>query len=161
MPFQELTDGGHFENLGIYELIRRRLRLILVCDAGQDAGFQFQDLQVALRRIEEDFGARIEFHAKSNQSTPDQALPTYSIEDLMPEDAPHTYPRKLEIAKRGFAIGDVYYASDLDEQANRVKTPNRRGSFISRPRSYQLPLILRGYKGREILPGSVDRRPVF
>jgi hypothetical protein len=133
--FQELTDGGHFENLGIYELIRRRLRLILVCDAGQDAGFQFQDLQVALRRIEEDFGARIEFHTKSNQSTSDEAPPTYAIEDLMPEEAQHTYRRKLEIATRSFAVADVYYASDLDEHGHRVTASTRRGSSISRPRS--------------------------
>ena len=33
-----LSDGGHFENLGVYELVRRRCRLIIACDAGQDGG---------------------------------------------------------------------------------------------------------------------------
>ena len=28
-----LSDGGHFENLGLYELVRRRCRFIIVCDA--------------------------------------------------------------------------------------------------------------------------------
>ena len=149
-PFQELTDGGHFENLGIYELIRRRARLILVCDAGQDGGFQFQDLQVALRRIEEDFGARIEFHAKSNQSTPDQARPTYPIEGLIPEDASHTYPRMLQIAKRGFAVGDVYYAADLDEHGEpRQRVDPARIIYLKATIIDELPLILRGYKARE------------
>ena len=31
-----LSDGGHFENLGIYEMVRRRCRLIVVSDAGRD-----------------------------------------------------------------------------------------------------------------------------
>ena len=31
-----LSDGGHFENLGVYELIRRRCRHIVLCDAGAD-----------------------------------------------------------------------------------------------------------------------------
>ena len=31
-----LSDGGHFENLGVYELVRRRCRFIIACDAGQD-----------------------------------------------------------------------------------------------------------------------------
>ena len=32
--FVELSDGGHFENLGLYELVRRRCGLIIVCDGG-------------------------------------------------------------------------------------------------------------------------------
>ena len=31
-----LSDGGHFDNSGVYELIRRRCRYIVVCDAGAD-----------------------------------------------------------------------------------------------------------------------------
>ena len=36
--FIELSDGGHFDNLGVYELIRRRCGLIVVCDGGEDPG---------------------------------------------------------------------------------------------------------------------------
>ena len=32
-----LSDGGHFENLGLYEMVRRRCRIIVVSDAGQDS----------------------------------------------------------------------------------------------------------------------------
>ena len=31
--FVYLSDGGHFEGLGIYELVRRRCRFIVACDA--------------------------------------------------------------------------------------------------------------------------------
>ena len=34
-----LSDGGHFENLGLYEMVRRRCRFIVVLDAGCDPDF--------------------------------------------------------------------------------------------------------------------------
>ena len=34
--FLYLSDGGHFENLGIYELVRRRCAVVVACDAGCD-----------------------------------------------------------------------------------------------------------------------------
>jgi hypothetical protein len=55
-----LTDGGHFENLGIYELVRRRCRLILASDAGCDPEHGFSDLANAIRRCWTDFGVHID-----------------------------------------------------------------------------------------------------
>ena len=55
-----LSDGGHFENLGVYELVRRRCRFIVVCDAGADRRFSFWDLGSLVRKCREDFGVRIE-----------------------------------------------------------------------------------------------------
>lgn len=55
-----LSDGGHFENLGIYELVRRRVPLIIACDAGQDGGFTFGDLGKAIEKCRRDFGAEID-----------------------------------------------------------------------------------------------------
>lgn len=54
-----LSDGGHFENLGLYELVRRHCRYILVSDCGADPGSAFSDVGNALRRIREDFGLDI------------------------------------------------------------------------------------------------------
>ena len=56
-----LSDGGHFENLGIYEMVRRRCRFILVSDAGQDLNCHFEDLGNAVRKIRIDLGVPIEF----------------------------------------------------------------------------------------------------
>jgi hypothetical protein len=56
-----LSDGGHFENLGIYEMIRRRCRYILVIDAGQDADGKFEDLGDAVRKVRIDFDVDIAF----------------------------------------------------------------------------------------------------
>ena len=55
-----LSDGGHFENLGLYELVRRRCRFIVACDAGQDGQVTFEDLGNAIERCRADFGVDIE-----------------------------------------------------------------------------------------------------
>ncbi len=56
-----LSDGGHFENLGLYEMVMRRCRLILVLDSGCDPQFTFEDLGNAVRKIRIDMGISIEF----------------------------------------------------------------------------------------------------
>jgi len=60
-PYVYLSDGGHFENLGLYEMVRRRCRLIVVSDAGCDPDFTFEDLGNAVRKIRLDLGVSITF----------------------------------------------------------------------------------------------------
>ena len=59
-----LSDGGHFENLGIYELVRRRCRFIVACDAGMDPGFEFEDLGNAIRKCQVDLGVTIDLDTR-------------------------------------------------------------------------------------------------
>jgi predicted acylesterase/phospholipase RssA len=61
--FVYLSDGGHFDNLGIYELVRRRCRFIMVVDAGCDTGFEFEDLGNAIRKCKIDMGVSIDIDA--------------------------------------------------------------------------------------------------
>jgi hypothetical protein len=56
-----LSDGGHFENMGGYELIRRRLARILLVDAEADPRYTFEGLANLLRKARLDFGAEITF----------------------------------------------------------------------------------------------------
>jgi hypothetical protein len=56
-----LSDGGHFENLGLYEMVRRRCRYIIVSDAGGDPQFLFEDLANAVRKVAIDLGVHISF----------------------------------------------------------------------------------------------------
>jgi hypothetical protein len=56
-----LSDGGHFDNLGLYEMVSRRCRFILVSDAGSDPAGAFEDLGNAVRKIWIDLGVRVEF----------------------------------------------------------------------------------------------------
>ena len=54
-----LSDGAHFENLAIYELIKRRCRLIVACDCGEDGGYGFGDLMSAIEKSRTDFGVDV------------------------------------------------------------------------------------------------------
>ena len=60
-PYVLLSDGGHFDNLGLYEMIRRRCRYIVLSDAGCDGTYAFADLANAVRKIRIDFGIDIVF----------------------------------------------------------------------------------------------------
>ena len=60
-PYVYLSDGGHFENLGLYEMVLRRCHWIVVSDAGCDPHAAFEDLGNAMRRIRVDFGIPIVF----------------------------------------------------------------------------------------------------
>jgi hypothetical protein len=67
-----LSDGGHFENLGVYELVRRRCGLIIACDAGQDGAVTFEDLGNAIERCRADFGVDIEIDLANLRPGPDR-----------------------------------------------------------------------------------------
>ncbi len=54
-----LSDGGHFENLGLYEMVLRRCKIIVVVDGGADPTYEFEDLGNAIRKIRVDFGISI------------------------------------------------------------------------------------------------------
>jgi hypothetical protein len=90
-PYVYLSDGGHFENLGLYEMVLRRCRYIVVSDAGQDGDFAFEDLGNAMAKIRIDLGIPIEFErlpmrarrdlrGKSYDSSPDHArFPYFAV----------------------------------------------------------------------------------
>lgn len=58
--FIELSDGGHFDNLGIYELVRRETDLMIVVDAEEDPTTAMAALVSVCQRVREDFEADIE-----------------------------------------------------------------------------------------------------
>lgn len=55
-----LSDGGHFENLGLYEMVLRRCHTIIVVDGSADPDYSFEDLAGAFRKIYIDSGIPIE-----------------------------------------------------------------------------------------------------
>jgi hypothetical protein len=59
--FIYLSDGGHFENLGLYEMVRRRCHTIVVSDAGADPTCTLEDLGNAVRKIAIDLDVKIVF----------------------------------------------------------------------------------------------------
>ncbi len=57
-----LTDGGHFENTGVYPLLKREIPLIVVADCGADPEFIFDDLENLVRKAHIDYAAAINFY---------------------------------------------------------------------------------------------------
>jgi hypothetical protein len=104
-PYVYLSDGGHFENLGLYEMVRRRCRYVVVCDAGQDKSFAFEDLGNAIRKIRIDFGIPIEI-------------------------ADHRiFPRKEKQSGKYCAIGTIGY-SQVDFLDDARTRPSPDGTLI-------------------------------
>jgi hypothetical protein len=60
-PYIYLSDGGHFENLGLYEMVRRRCRYIVALDGGSDPQYQYAELGNTLRKIRIDMKIPIDF----------------------------------------------------------------------------------------------------
>jgi hypothetical protein len=70
-----LSDGGHFDNMGLYELVRRRCYRIVICDAEQDEKYVFEGLGMTIRKCRIDFGVEITLddmeHLRHNLKTGD------------------------------------------------------------------------------------------
>jgi hypothetical protein len=94
--FIELTDGGHFENLGLYELVRRKLSTILIVDGEADPSVSLSSLVSATRRIEQDFGATLCFPPGKG---PERLM-------MYPEKG---YPSGLKYAQAPFVVGTITY----------------------------------------------------
>jgi hypothetical protein len=96
--FLSLSDGGHFEDCGLYELARRRLDVIMVCEAGADPDYTLSDLANAIERVRVDFGYRIEFPGE------------LGIAGLIPGSGDNMAGNDgIRLSKRGYAIGRIDY----------------------------------------------------
>ena len=60
LPFVNVSDGGHIENMGLYELLRRRCRYIVLIDGEADPQHSFGGLLNSIRMAKIDLGVRIE-----------------------------------------------------------------------------------------------------
>ncbi|MFA6901722.1 MAG: hypothetical protein WC236_01430 [Gallionellaceae bacterium] len=95
----QLSDGGHFENLGLYELVRRQLKLIIVCDGTADPNFGFEDLANAIEKVRADFGALILLDCANMEAlTPSSVIETGDAAD-----------KKVTYATRGYLVGRIIY----------------------------------------------------
>ena len=55
----DISDGGHFENLGVYELLRRECRLIIAGDGECDPELKFEAVSELVRLAQIDMGIEI------------------------------------------------------------------------------------------------------
>jgi hypothetical protein len=56
-----LSDGGHFDNLALYEMLRRRCRYMVVVDAGQDPAYAYADLRMLIQYAGTDLDIKVAF----------------------------------------------------------------------------------------------------
>ncbi len=82
-----LSDGGHFENLAIYELVRRKCKYIIASDAAADPDWSFADLAKLIELVRVDFGAEIKI----------------DIRKLQPEG-------ENKISPKSFVTGEITYS---------------------------------------------------
>lgn len=100
-----LTDGGHFENTGAYELIRRRLPLIVVCDDGADPEYQYADLANLVRKARLDFSTEISFLGPKELSDEGLDWAFGTLEDVR-RDSPGTFAmRRAALARVSYPDG--------------------------------------------------------
>jgi hypothetical protein len=92
-----LSDGGHFDNMGLYELVKRRCGLIIVCDAEADPNYGFEGLGNAIKRCRIDLGISIEIDTKP------------------------IVPNKSGMSKQHYAIGKIHYEqADMDAPVGKI-----------------------------------------
>lgn len=89
-----LSDGGHFDNLGVYELLRRRCKYIIACDAGADPTGTCTELAMLIRKARVDFGIHIEIDTSA----------------LVPNAT-------TKLARDHVAVGEIRYPAIGDEPA--------------------------------------------
>ena len=59
--FWNLSDGGHFEVTGVYELLRRRVPFIVLSDAAEDPNYSWGEVALLVQEAREDFCAEIKW----------------------------------------------------------------------------------------------------
>lgn len=79
-----LSDGGHFENLAAYELVRRKVPVMVIIDAEADPDYAFQGLANLTRKARLDYGAEITFYDREELETRFGIVnsPVGTLEDL-------------------------------------------------------------------------------
>jgi hypothetical protein len=94
-PFVMVSDGGHFENLAAYELVRRKCGAIVISDAECDESYTFGGLGTLIRMCEVDFGCRI----------------TINVDDIRPRRT----RGELGKSNRRWALGRIEYGNGVPD----------------------------------------------
>ncbi len=94
-----ISDGGHIENFGAFELLRRRCRLIIVSDAEADPDYTFNGLAVLIRLAQLELDADITINVNAIKPS------KISTQEVKPE-----LPHDEDTSKKHHAVGEVVYS---------------------------------------------------
>jgi hypothetical protein len=128
--FVELSDGGHFDNLGVYELIRRRLDVIMVLDSEEDPATSMAALASVCQRVQEDFGVTIKIDELADRLAPNSDL---------------GYPFGAKFTAKSFFVAKIDYPA-----AQNPARAAKEGVFVYVKSNMikGLSFPLRGYKAK-------------
>lgn len=116
-----LTDGGHVENLGVYELLRRRCQLIIAVDAEADPEMSFNSFVALQRHALIDLGVLVSLPwSKIRDATDRAATEIAETGGKPPSDAaqgPHCALGEIKYPDGGFGIL-LYIKSSLTGDEN-------------------------------------------
>jgi hypothetical protein len=124
--FVHLADGGHFENLALYELIRRRVKTIVVCDGAADPDYTFVDFANFVEKVRVDFGANVDMPSFLKMCP----APAFD------EHGNKINPYAVDTAEQGYLIGKITYDNGSEGTLIYIKTTITEG----------LPKDIYGYK---------------
>ncbi|MEO9599307.1 patatin-like phospholipase family protein [Parasphingorhabdus sp.] len=122
----ELSDGGHFDNTGLYELFRRRQKTIVFLDGSADPQSRFSSFSNALEKAFIDFGVTVEFFDKDEH---DQTN-SFSFQNMVQgsgRDKDDPVSGILNFSKFGFAVGEIFYPN---AQGRRVRKKGDDRCFL-------------------------------
>lgn len=122
----QLSDGGHFENLAVYELLRRHCGLIVCCDAEQDSDFVFGALANLIEKARVDFGVKIDISEK----------------DLAKLKYQKNSDGELQFAEQGYLCVDIIYPEKIDTGESKTG----KFIYIKTTLAEGLPADVMGYK---------------
>jgi hypothetical protein len=112
----QVTDGGHYENLGIVELLRRRCRTIYCVDGGGDSPPTAQGLAQAIALAESELGVTISL---------DDPFIAEPGSGALPNATPSLTSLQAVLARSPVITGRITYP-----QASGLTTPHNTGRLI-------------------------------
>jgi hypothetical protein len=114
-----LTDGGHIENLGVYELLKRRCKLIVVVDSEADFTLRFPSFITLQRYARIDLGIRIEMPWDDIRKTTcaRMGIQSGTDEELAPAFGPHAAIGTIDYGE-GCTGHILYFKTSLSGDEN-------------------------------------------
>jgi hypothetical protein len=178
--FLMVSDGGHFENLAAYELIKRGCRLVIVSDAECDPDLNFEGLGTLIRMCEVDFGVQITIDVNSLRRGADRRWSTYraAVGEIVYPDGPKGTLIYLKASMTGHeptpvlqykashptfpheTTGDQFYSEDQFESYRSLGYEVAKKAFeaalaalpVTGPESM---IVLGGLMAKTLAPGLV------
>ena len=102
-----LVGGGEFDNLGLYELVKRGTRHIVVVDAACDPDDTQPDLGAAIERVRVDFGAIVEIEIADEKPDPSRLTPDYRLGSIVYPDGRRGHLLYLKPAMHAGASAEI------------------------------------------------------